>query len=221
MNLSTQLTIATALKLLLLLFLVDTSLCLSTPNANIATRREALLQSTQSAIAVAALIQPSSPANAAYIDPATDLPKVTNRVFIDVQIGSDDSSGPSQRIVMGLFGGLLPRVTENFVALCRDNMYAGTTFYRVISDVTVQGGAIDGGKSGKTGQSSSLHDGNPFEPDNYDLKHSTLGLVSMVRGVGGSVDSRFFINTAPGETIYNIRYILDRSNLFHDYPSKS
>ena len=95
-------------------------------------------------------------------------------------------------------------------------MYAGTTFYRVISDVTVQGGAIDGGKSGKTGKSSSLHDGNPFEPDNYDLKHSTLGLVSMVRGVGGSVDSRFFINTAPGEFIYQ-----DCSILFQDNHSKT
>ena len=191
---------------LLLLLLVETVLCLSTPHSNGVTRREALVQSTQTATLIATVF-PSTSANAAYIDPSTDLPKITDRVYMDVQIGSGDG-GPTQRIVMGLFGDVMPRVTANFVALCRDNRYAGTTFYRVISDVTVQGGAIGDttGKGGKSGISSSLQGGKPFEPDNYDVKHSTLGLVSMVRGVGGSVDSRFFINTAPDAGWADDRY---------------
>mmetsp|Transcript_31388 Transcript_31388/g.47452 ORF Transcript_31388/g.47452 Transcript_31388/m.47452 type:complete len:233 (+) Transcript_31388:108-806(+) len=142
---------------------------------------------TSSNVATASFLSTAFPANAAYIDPNTDLPKITDRVYIDVQL----STGEEGRIEMGLFGELLPRVTENFVALCKSNKYAGTTFYRVISDLTIQGGAI-GDDTGKTGISSF---GNTFEPDNFNVKHNRAGLVSMVRATNGGVDSRFFINT--------------------------
>jgi len=35
----------------------------------------------------------------------------------------------------------------------------------------------------------------PFKPDNYNIKHTKEGLVSMVRTKDGSIDSRFFIQT--------------------------
>jgi len=87
----------------------------------------------------------------------------------------------------------MPRTTENFEQLCASNAYAGTNFYRVISDFSIQGGAV-GDKTGKTGR-SSFDGGKPFEPDNFNVKHTKVGLLSMVRGLGGSVDSRFFVNT--------------------------
>mmetsp|Transcript_37210 Transcript_37210/g.90382 ORF Transcript_37210/g.90382 Transcript_37210/m.90382 type:complete len:251 (+) Transcript_37210:40-792(+) len=128
------------------------------------------------------------PAHASYIDPITSPPEITKRVFIDVLINNKDEA----RIEIGLFGELMPRTVGNFAKLFESNSYAGTNFYRVLSDFSIQGGAI-GDASGKTGQ-SSLDGGLPFEPDNFNLKHTKEGLVSAVRGLDGRIDSRFFIN---------------------------
>lgn len=120
------------------------------------------------------------------IDPSVDLPKVTNKVYLDVKFGNYKT----KRMVIGLFGDVMPKATENFLSLCSngDVSYAGTTFYRVISDMTIQGGAI-GSSSGKTSSSAIL------QPDNFNIKHTKAGLVSAVRNKDGSIDSRFFIQT--------------------------
>mmetsp|Transcript_19465 Transcript_19465/g.28658 ORF Transcript_19465/g.28658 Transcript_19465/m.28658 type:complete len:234 (-) Transcript_19465:290-991(-) len=127
-----------------------------------------------------------APSAAAYLDPNTDPPVVTKRVYLDVQIGDKEPG----RLTIGLFGELMPKTVDNFEQLCSTNSYAGTTFYRVLSDFTIQGGAI-GDPTGKTGKSAF---GSSFEPDNYRLMHTKKGLVSMVRSLSGGVDSRFFIN---------------------------
>ncbi|KAL7446119.1 hypothetical protein ACHAXM_010060 [Skeletonema potamos] len=121
------------------------------------------------------------------IDPSVDLPKITNKVYLDIKFGNYKT----KRLVIGLFGDIMPKATANFVSLCRggDVSYAGTTFYRVISDMTIQGGAI-GSSSGKSSISAVL------QPDNFNIKHSKAGLVSAVRNNDGSIDSRFFIQTA-------------------------
>lgn len=120
------------------------------------------------------------------IDPSVDLPKVTNKVYLDVKFGNYKT----KRMVIGLFGDIMPKTTENFLSLCSNGnvSYAGTTFYRVISDMTIQGGAI-GSSSGKTSSSAIL------QPDNFNIKHTKAGLVSAVRNKDGSIDSRFFIQT--------------------------
>ncbi|KAG7351098.1 peptidyl-prolyl cis-trans isomerase [Nitzschia inconspicua] len=138
------------------------------------------------------LLQPTSPALAAYIDPATDPPTITKRVYLDVSFDNAKGEATSGRIVVGLFGDAMPKTVDNFVTLCASNAYAGTSFYRVISDFSIQGGAI-GDATGRTGK-SSLENGKGFEPDNYNIKHTKTGLISMVKGLDGVVDSRFFIN---------------------------
>ena len=152
--------------------------------------RRDFLGASFAAATAAVLLQPQ-PSFASYIDPLTDPPKVTKRVYIDVEFGSKDEE--KGRLVIGLFGDLMPKTAANFESLCASNAYAGTSFYRVISDLNIQGGAV-GDSTGKTGM-SSFEEGKPFEPDNYNLKHTQAGLVSMVRGIGGGVDSRFFVNT--------------------------
>jgi peptidyl-prolyl cis-trans isomerase B (cyclophilin B) len=137
-------------------------------------------------------LQPTSPALASYIDPATDPPTITKRVFMDVSFDNVKGEPTSGRIQIGLFGEAMPKTVDNFVALCASNAYAGTTFYRVVSDFSIQGGAI-GDATGKTGR-SSLENGQGFEPDNYNIKHTKMGLISMVKGLNGVADSRFYIN---------------------------
>jgi peptidyl-prolyl cis-trans isomerase B (cyclophilin B) len=172
----------------------------SLPNAS--WNRRQVIQST---VASAFLLGNPSQSLAAYIDPSIDLPTITKKVFLDVQIGNDDGLvHPKARIVIGLFGELLPRTVENFVSLCEQNAYAGTNFYRVLSGYCVQGGAI-GDASGRTGK-SSFADGKPFEPDNYNIRHTQAGLVSMVRGLDGSVDSRFFIQSSDSGGVFDDRY---------------
>ena len=121
---------------------------------------------------------------ATAIDPTVSMPEVTARCYLDMSIDGTNAG----RIVIGLFGKAVPRVSENFRRLCEKG-YAGSEIYRVISDFTIQGGSI-GDVTGRTGKAA---EGDPFEPDNFDIVHNTKGLVSMVRGVGGKVDSRFFI----------------------------
>jgi cyclophilin family peptidyl-prolyl cis-trans isomerase len=125
-----------------------------------------------------------------YIDPTTDLPKITDKVYFDIAIGSASTTGPTEslRLVIGLFGEVLPRTAQNFRQLCADNAYAGSSFYRVLSDFTLQGGAL-GDPTGKTSTAPA------FAPDNFRVRHTRSGLVSAVRrdAATGEADSRFFI----------------------------
>ena len=136
---------------------------------------------------------PSTVVHASYIDPVTDPPQITQRVYLDIEIGDGGKNGRG-RLVLGLYGDIMPKTVDNFVTLCGANAYRGTTFYRVISDQCIQGGAI-GDPTGKSGRSSLEPNGQPFAPDNFNIKHTQLGLVSMVRGLDGNADARFFINT--------------------------
>mmetsp|Transcript_2905 Transcript_2905/g.6848 ORF Transcript_2905/g.6848 Transcript_2905/m.6848 type:complete len:254 (+) Transcript_2905:98-859(+) len=169
---------------------ISTSLCMTQQHPEQQQLRRDFLGASFAAATTAVLFPPGA-SFASYIDPVTDPPKITKKVYLDVEIGSkDDEKG---RLVIGLFGDLMPKTVSNFESLCASNAYAGTSFYRVISDQNIQGGAV-GDSTGKTGL-SSFEGGKPFEPDNFNLKHTQAGLVSMVRGIGGSVDSRFFVNT--------------------------
>lgn len=79
------------------------------------------------------------------MDPIPTLPKVTHRVFFDIQI-DEESAG---RIVMGLFGEIAPKAVENFAALCncgkgkskltgKDLCYKGSIIHRVIPNFMFQ-----------------------------------------------------------------------------------
>jgi peptidyl-prolyl cis-trans isomerase B (cyclophilin B) len=180
-------------------------------HSHYATRRDVfeavplLLRTTTVAATVvsATTLTNPSPSIASYIDPTMDPLKITQKVYLDVSMESGTSTTTpttptTGRIVIGLYGDVMPKTVRNFVQLCESNAYAGTTFYRVVSNFTIQGGNIHD-RSGKTGQSSfydtTTNTNTIFEPDNYNIKHTKAGLVSMVRATpSGGADSRFFIN---------------------------
>jgi peptidylprolyl isomerase len=128
------------------------------------------------------------------------LAKDNPKVYFDVTIGGRYIG----RIVMLLFADVVPKTVQNFKILCMGNHsttastgqplhFKGSTFHRVIKGFMIQGGDFTRGDG--TGGESIY--GAKFADENFKIKHTEAGLLSMANAGPNTNGSQFFITSGP------------------------
>lgn len=127
--------------------------------------------------------------------PSQPLVNVRPRVFFEITIAQQ----PAVKITMELFNDVVPRTAENFRQLCTGEKgigncgkklwYKNSPIHRIIPGFMAQGGDITAGNG--TGGESIY--GRNFRDENFKMKHTGAGILSMANSGPNTNGSQFFI----------------------------
>ena len=140
--------------------------------------------------------------------------KNNNEVYLDISLNNQ-----KERVIIKLFDDIVPKTANNFRELCKTKKYVGTPFHRIIKNFMVQSGDFTN-KDGTGGYSIY---GDRFDDENFELKHTKPGLLSMANAGPNTNGSQFFITTVEtphlddkhtvfGEVISNMNFIYKLEN---------
>ncbi|XP_034970728.2 ranBP2-like and GRIP domain-containing protein 4 isoform X4 [Zootoca vivipara] len=130
-----------------------------------------------------------------HVSLAAELSKESNPI-VYLEVSADDE--PLGHVTIELFSNIVPRTAENFRALCTGEKgfgFRNSIFHRIIPDFICQGGDITR-QDGTGGQSIY---GEAFEDENFEIKHTGPGLLSMANRGRDTNNSQFFITLKKAE----------------------
>ncbi|XP_008053993.1 peptidyl-prolyl cis-trans isomerase A-like [Carlito syrichta] len=119
---------------------------------------------------------------------------VNSTVFCNIAVDGK----PLGRVSFELFADKIPKTAENFRALSTGKKgfgYKGSCFHRIIPGFMCQGG--DFTRHNGTGGKSIY--GEKFDNENFILKHTGPGILSMANAGPNTNSSQFFICTTKTE----------------------
>lgn len=119
--------------------------------------------------------------------------KENRYVYLDVYLKDAYKNEKIGKIIIQLFNEEVPKTCNNFYTLLKDKKYNGILFHRVIKGFMIQGGDITNNNG--TGGYSIY--GDKFEDENFNIKHTAAGLLSMANSGPNTNGSQFFITCAP------------------------
>ncbi|XP_051009710.1 peptidyl-prolyl cis-trans isomerase A-like [Acomys russatus] len=121
---------------------------------------------------------------------------VNSAVFFDVAVNGE----PLGHVSFELFADRVSKTSENFRALSTGEKgfgYKGSCFHRIIPGFMCQGGDF----THYHGTGSRCIYGEKFEDENFILKHTGPGILSMANAGPNTNSSQFFICTAKTERL--------------------